>query len=83
MTSKKSEAMALQTIVVAAIVLIIMVVVIAIFSGKIGFFGRSVDNCVSRGGTETSSSANCNTDHNILVPMKQDGKYCCIPIKIG
>ena len=83
MNSKKSEAMALQTVVIAAIVLVILIVVIAIFSGKIGFFGRSVENCASRGGTETSSPTNCDTDHNILVPMKQDGRYCCVPIKIG
>lgn len=53
---------------------------IAIFSSRIGFFGKSIDDCKSKGGDE-SKNQNCPTDKQyIKTPLKNSNEYCCIPI---
>ncbi|MBA3064860.1 hypothetical protein FP803_05475 [Candidatus Woesearchaeota archaeon] len=81
MKSKKGQSLPMNTIVIAAIVLIVLVVIIMIFTGRMGGFTHSVQDCVEQGG---ECVAACNINEGIL-PIAggecKTGTCCSKPIK--
>ncbi len=56
--NKKAQGLPINVIIVAAIALIVLVVLVAIFTGRLGIFGREV----SKVGQECSDFKNSNDD---------------------
>lgn len=82
---KKGEGLSLTTIVIALLALIVLVVLILIFTGKITFFNKGVDDCPP--GMCVDSAAKC-VDRD-LTPVakncldvtgstKKTLGYCCV-----
>ncbi len=49
--NKKAQGLSITTIVVAAIAIVVLVVLVLVFTGKIGWFRTTSNNCVVNGGT--------------------------------
>ncbi len=79
MKSKKGQGLPMNTIVIAALVLVVLVVLIMIFTGRMGGFTRSIQDCAEKGG-ECVSGSECDLDKGSL-PIARgecgDGKICC------
>ena len=73
--NKKSQGLSLNTIIIAAIVLIVLVVLWAIFTGRMGGFSKSLNDCESRGGYPQEIP--CDDSVFINYPGTSS-KYCCI-----
>lgn len=73
--NKTGEGLALNVIVIAAMVLIVLVVLIAIFSSRIGFYGKSLDSCP--GGDTKPNQDSCGED-KVAVKLRNSNEYCCI-----
>ena len=77
--NKKGQGLSLTTIIVAVLVLIVLVVIIMIFTGRMGTFGKSLNNCDG----ECSQTARCN-EGSMPIPISnckelgEEYKYCCI-----
>jgi len=79
--------MSMQTIIIAIIALIVLIVLILIFTGQIGGFGNSLQNCVELGGKCTTDvdcqvvkgNEECSCRHGILLPSGDcgTGMACC------
>jgi ABC-type cobalt transport system substrate-binding protein len=78
LNSKKAQGLSLQTIIIAALVIIVLVVMIAIFTGKIGDYRRSLDTCSSS--ITSSTEGSCPATHPIAIPLKGSKEFCCITI---
>lgn len=70
--------LSLTTIIVAAIGLIVLIVLIAIFTGKIGFFSDDLASCTSKGGSCISGTCEGATVHNT-----DCAQTCCIVLGSG
>lgn len=77
--TRKSQGLSLTTIIIAILVIIVLVVVVLIFTGKMGFFGKSLSNCDGHCETTTTRclegeipipTSNCNG-------LDENYKYCC------
>lgn len=89
MKQKKSQGLPINIIIIAAIALIVLVVVLAIFSGKIRFFSKSIaGTCQDQGG---ECMLKCDEKFPIRVIAKgcdSKGKNpneegpCCLPSPI-
>jgi len=83
MNNKKGAELSMNVIVIAALVLVVLVVLIVIFSGKIGSFGKGLNNCDSTCVTSSSDCAEGSTPIFIYsCDSNGDGKadggnYCC------
>lgn len=85
--SSKGQGMSLNVIIVAVIALVILVVLILSFTGKYRVFGKTVENCESKGGVckekcaVTSELIDMNTDCKKRYPESQgnNSPMCCIP----
>ncbi len=84
MKSKKAQGISINTIIIAAIALIVLVVLIAVFAGRMGIWGKDMDDaektisCSAAGGAWASS---CEGKEIIYGPFSdQDsnpGLSCC------
>jgi len=66
---KKAQGLTLNTIVIAALVLIVLVILVLIFTGRIGLFRKSVDECSTNGGT---CLPECIGDYSRQMPYECD-----------
>lgn len=74
--NRKSQGLPLNTIIVAVLVLIVLVVIVLIFTGKMGFFRKSIEDCESKGGVESITP-----DKDGFACYKlEENKYCCIQL---
>lgn len=86
---KKAQGLPLTTIIIAAIGMIVLVVMVAIFTGRIGGFGKDVetaqtvscsDACVASGytsgGRELKSDQPCKDDERSI--SFRGARCCCI-----
>ena len=81
--------MSLNMVIVAVIALVVLIVLILSFTGKYRVFGRTTENCESKGGickagcAVTSELVDMNTDCKKRYPEAQGkdgpGPMCCIP----
>lgn len=77
---KKAQGLSLEVIVVAALVLVVLVILIIIFSGKIGSFSNSVEDCGNKGGTVVSSPLTENyACYKMAKKTNENQQYCCLP----
>lgn len=84
---KKAQGLSLNMIIVAAIALLVLVVIYAIFTGRLGLFSSTLDNC------ETVAGGDCSQGSSCLPGYRQDrtkvcyddakqtlqGIACCVP----
>ncbi len=81
MKGNKAQGLSLTTIIIAILVIIVLVVVVLIFTGRMGFFGRSLDTC---DGDCAATAKDCRDQYDAIpVPVsKCNGdealKYCCV-----
>lgn len=76
----KAQGLSLTTIIIAILVIIVLVVIVMIFTGKMGFFGKSIDACDDC----KISARDCPEETTMAIPMdcdkQHDGmEYCCKP----
>jgi len=78
----KAQGMSLNTIVIAAIVIIVLVVLVAIFTGRMGPWVQSVENCQDKNGACVDSSADCVAPNAVIrgTNCDRDEKVCCVQI---
>ena len=83
---KKAQGLALNTIIIAALVLIVLVIIVMIFTGRISLFSKGIDTCSG----DCSTSINCGVSGDLGIPMNPcrdatspgkegytDKPYCC------
>ncbi len=80
--SNKAQGLPLNTIIIAILVIIVLVVIVLIFTGKMGFFGKSLDTCE---GDCFKLARDCNRETTVPIPMDCDKnsegiEYCCKPL---
>ncbi len=75
MISKKAQGLPLNTIIVAILVLIVLVIIVLIFTGRMGIFRTSIEDCASKGGIESDTETEGYACYSI-----EENKYCCIQI---
>lgn len=83
----KAQGLSLTAIIVAALALIVLVVLAAIFTGRIGGFGRTVATCESKGGTcKLDAGSTCDPNLEATFPgdtvSAANGNkciVCCVP----
>lgn len=68
---KKSQGLPLNTIIIAILVIIVLVVIVLIFTGRMGLFRQSIEDCESKGGT-------ISTEEGLGCYKIEEDKYCCI-----
>jgi len=83
--TRKAQGLSLTTIIIAILVIIVLVVIVLIFTGKIGFFRESIDNCDGRC---VATASECDQPGEIPIPKSpckvagyeasKADKYCCI-----
>ncbi len=87
--SKKAQGLSINVIIVAAIALIVLVVLVAIFTGRLGIFGKEVSEigleCTDyKEGDNTASwqSDACGEGFKEIFTAKDSdehaGQYCCV-----
>jgi len=82
-TGNKAQGLPLNTIILAILVIIVLVVVVLIFTGKMSFFGKSLNNC---DGTCVTMTSECPEDQ-MPIPISncknlgENYKYCCVKTK--
>ena len=83
--NKKSQNIAINVIIIAALALVVLVVLIAIFSGMIGKSAKDLESCWLRGGVckDTLCGPNeAEIKNTKECPPKNepDKKYCCVKV---
>jgi len=84
--SKRGQGLPLNTIIIAILVLVVLVILIVIFTGKIGFFGKSLDECPAGPQNCRDTAGECKSfgPNTVAIPMNcrpDEGiDYCCTPI---
>ncbi len=73
---RKSQSLPLNTIIIAILVLIVLVVIVLIFTGKMGFFNKSIQDCENKGGIESTTPEK----EGYACYKIEENKYCCIQI---
>jgi len=77
--------MSINIIVIAAIALIVLIVLVAIFTGRIQIFGRSLDSCTAKGGVcETECGDGFATVQFTDCPTANDQEgedKCCVGLR--
>ena len=81
MKSKKGQGISINVIIVAAVALIVLVVLIAVFTGRIGIFGKELDKqtmpkCTDSGGTPMVAQE-CSTPIYGNYEDVNPGEVCC------
>jgi len=80
---KRGQGLPLNTIIIAVIVLIVLVILIVIFTGKIGFFGKSLDECAAGQNRCVDSATDCDQfgPNTVAIPVNclpdKGVDYCC------
>jgi hypothetical protein len=89
MISRKAQGLPINTIIIVALALIVLIVMIAIFTGRIGLFGKGLAECKGTGKSCTTTAEECTTAGGAATPMKNcnsdedpepEGSYCCIRV---
>lgn len=76
MKLKKSQGLSLNTIIIAILVIIVLVIIVLIFTGRMGSFRKSIEDCETKGGIpSTTPDKEGHACYRI-----EENNYCCIPI---
>ncbi len=82
----KGQGLSVNVIIVAVLALLVLVVIAFIFTGKIGQFAASTNNCEDISASYTCEYS-CNEGYTVLPSgkclnddNKDSGKVCCIPV---
>jgi len=86
---KRGQGISINIIIIAAIALLVLVVLVAIFSGRMGLFGRELDlttrgTCVAQGGQVVARDVcpdNCRTVYGSFNDVGA-GSICCKPAEV-
>jgi hypothetical protein len=65
----KAQGLSVKTVIIAALALIVLIVIVAIFTGRIRFFGSGTRNCETQGG-------DCRGSCDILTETTMPGTDC-------
>ncbi|HII30196.1 hypothetical protein COV22_04220 [Candidatus Woesearchaeota archaeon CG10_big_fil_rev_8_21_14_0_10_47_5] len=81
--TKKSQALPLNTIIIAIIVVVVLVILILVFTGRMGVFSREMRSCTQQGGECVKSEAVCKKLDGIVRSSgdcsdDSGGDTCCI-----
>jgi len=81
---KKAQGLALRTVIVSILLLLVLAILIVIFTGKIGFFSKNIEECPVKGSLCVKEKDKCPAGTAPVprkCPLGKDvGNYCCIPI---
>ena len=89
MISRKAQGLPINTIIIVALALVVLIVMIAIFTGRIGIFGKGLAECKGTGKSCTMTAEQCTIPGGAATPMKNcnsdedaepEGNYCCITL---
>jgi hypothetical protein len=80
---KKGDGLSINVIIVAAIALIVLVVLVAIFTGRMGNWGRGIDDATKGQKCSGTWSGTCGETEKPYVGLLSDagehqGQSCCI-----
>jgi hypothetical protein len=81
---KRAQSISMNVIIIAAIALLVLVILSVIFMGRMGIWGKSVDDCVNKGGQcNYNPTTGCPAEytHYAMWSCPSDTetvKYCCI-----
>lgn len=83
MKSKKSQGISINTIIIAAIALIVLVILIAIFAGRMGIWGKGLDDESNKECDLSSNTVelaqNCPAERTMIAKFNNvpSGSVCC------
>ena len=79
---KRAQGLSLETLVIAAIVIIVLVVLVAIFTGRMGPWVQSVENCQDKNGACVDDATACSAPNAVIrgTNCDREDKVCCVQI---